>query len=149
MTDRNLLSPCGLYCGVCGIRTAYLSGNPKFIDAMAKTYGVRSDEIKCDGCFSSEPFVYCRMCPIKSCILEKQLDGCHLCDEWPCERVESFPFAPAKSEMKRAIPVWRELGDDAWAEHEAKWFSCRSCGAELFRGASRCRTCGQDWQPPE
>lgn len=145
MIDKNLLSPCGLYCGVCGTRTAYLSGNPSFMAAMAKGYGVAQDEIKCDGCLSDNTFVHCATCPIKNCIKEKRLEGCYLCNEWPCAIIEKFSFEEARREIKRAIPIWRNIGTEKWIEHERKFFSCKNCGAQLFRGARRCRSCGADW----
>lgn len=145
MVDENLLSPCGLYCGVCGIRTAYLSGEPRFIDAMAKTYGVKPEQIKCEGCRSNAPFVLCAVCPIKSCIENKKLIGCHECGEWPCSRVQDFPIERARSQMMRAIPLWRKLGTEKWIEHEMNYFSCKECGAQLFRGVRRCRNCDSEW----
>ncbi len=145
MIDENLLSPCGLYCGVCGIRMAYLSGNLKFIAVMAAAYSVDQNDIKCEGCLSKNQFVLCKTCPIKSCTQEKSLDGCHRCPDWPCNIVEEFSFEAARSQIKRAIPLWSQLGTEKWIEHEMKWFSCKNCGAQLFRGARRCRSCGVDW----
>jgi len=145
MIDKNLLSPCGLYCGVCGIRTAYLSGNPGFMASIAKGFGVTQEEVKCDGCHSNNTFIQCKTCPIKSCTQEKSLDGCHHCPDWPCNIVEEFSFEAARSQIKRAIPLRRQLGTEKWIEHEMKWFSCKNCGAQLFRGARRCRSCGTDW----
>jgi hypothetical protein len=145
VVDENLLSPCGLYCGVCGIRTAYLSGKSSFIAAMAKTYGVKPEQIKCDGCRSNSPFILCATCPIKSCAEERNLVGCHECSEWPCDNVRDFSFVPARGEMMRAIPLWRELGTEKWIEYEMKYFSCKECGAQLFRGVRRCRNCNTEW----
>lgn len=145
MVDENLLSPCGLYCGVCGIRTAYLSGKPKFIDAMAKTYGVKPEQIKCDGCRSDARFVLCDVCSIRSCAVEKGIVGCHECGDWPCSLVQEFPVVSARSNMLRAIPLWRQLGTEKWTEYEKNFFSCKECGAQLFRGVRRCRNCDSEW----
>ena len=143
--EKNLLSPCGLYCGVCAIRTAYLSGKPTFIAAIAKAYSVNPEKVKCEGCLSEAPFVYCAVCPIKSCARNKGLEGCYLCGDWPCDTVEQFPFDQARREIKRAIPIWRKLGTEKWIEHETTLYVCKSCGARLFRGARRCHECGADW----
>ena len=40
MRREDLLAPCGLYCGVCGILTAHRDNNQKFKEKLAPIYGV-------------------------------------------------------------------------------------------------------------
>ena len=41
-----------------------------------------------------------------------------------------------------APPLWKELGTEAFIQGEEKLFTCSNCGAQLFRGARKCRKCG-------
>lgn len=141
--DKRLLAPCGLYCGVCGIFMAHRDDSLKFKERLVAVYGLKSpDEIRCDGCQSDEKFGYCRVCPIRDCCGEKEIEGCHECEEFPCPLIETFPLEVGKKVILRAIPAWRELGTEAWVEAEEKRYHCPECDYPLFRGARRCRNCG-------
>lgn len=139
--DRQLLAPCGLYCGVCNIRIAYKDNNEKFKEKISVAYGLTPDKIRCNGCFSNDVFELCQLCPIKSCTKQKNIDGCHLCDEFPCQHVENFPVPVAKKVMMRSVPLRRELGAEKWVEAEEKRYTCPSCKHRLFRGVRRCNFC--------
>lgn len=143
MYSKELISPCGLYCGVCGIHKAGVDNDEPLKEKLAKLYGVDSPaKIQCAGCRSEEPFFFCRVCTIKSCAEEKNFEGCYECESFPCEKIQGFPFAEAKQNMLRAVPRWRELGTEAWVKEEEDRFRCKSCGTDSFRGARKCRQCG-------
>ena len=141
--NTEVIPPCGLYCGVCGVLIAHRDDNIKFKERLSKVYGVPVDEIRCKGCLSDDVFVYCRICPIKSCAQERQLEGCHECDEFPCTYVDNFPMPVGKRVILRAIPQWREMGTEAWVKAEEQRYHCPDCDYPLFRGAKTCRKCQQ------
>ncbi len=141
---KELLAPCGLYCGVCAIYIAHRDNNPKFKKLLVKVYPFTSspDEIQCTGCFSDGVvFSVCKTCPIKDCTIKKGIEGCHQCDDWPCKMINNFPIPVGKKVIQRAIPQWRELGTEKWVEEEEKRYICPECGNKLFRGAKRCNKC--------
>ena len=140
---EKLAAPCGLYCGVCGVYIAHRDNNIKFKERLATVYGVSVDHVKCDGCLSDELFVYCKTCPIRSCTIEKGIEGCHQCNDFPCTLIEDFSFPVEKKVMLRAIPSRRELGTERWMEEEEKRYHCPYCGYKLFIGANRCHSCRQ------
>ena len=141
--NKELLAPCGLYCGVCGILMADRDGNEKFKERLSTVYGLKPEHIRCQGCLAEEDkvFAYCQVCPIKSCTREKGIEGCHLCDDFPCQHIENFPMPVGKRVMLRAIPQWRAWGTDKWVAEEERRYLCPRCGYQLFRGAKRCRRC--------
>lgn len=139
--NKDLLAPCGLYCGVCGVVIAHRDNNEKFKEKLSGVYGVTPEEIRCKGCKSNERFGFCELCPIRSCAEEKGYEGCHECDDFPCSMIEAFPLPVGKKVILRAIPQWREMGTEKWVEAEEARYICPDCGAKLFRGARRCREC--------
>lgn len=139
--ERELLAPCGLYCGVCAIYIADRDSNLKFKERLTDVYGVGVGDIHCRGCLSDDVFGYCRVCPIRECIQEKGIEGCHKCDEFPCRFIGDFPLPVGKKVILRAVPAWRELGTERWLAEELERYHCPECGCALFRGAKRCRNC--------
>lgn len=152
-SNKDLMAPCGLYCGACGVYIATRDQNEKFRTLMGNLYGTRPEETKCLGCMQSDAsdtlYSYCKQCTIRDCVQSKGFYSCHQCDEWPCSMIENFPFATGVRVMKRAITLWREkaadYGDEKgsveWARAECERYHCPSCGQPLFRGAQRCRVC--------
>ena len=139
--NPELLAPCGLYCGVCGIRIAHLEKNEKFKERLSTVYHVPVEELVCEGCLSEVVFKFCRVCPIKSCTQQRGFQGCHQCAEFPCRHINNFPMPVGKKVMLRALPQWRELGSEKWVAAEEQRYHCPACGYPLFRGAKRCRNC--------
>jgi hypothetical protein len=148
MIRQELVAPCGLYCGVCGIYQATVTDNQKLKEKLAGFYHDTPDKIHCHGCLSDTVYWYCSSCPIKSCAVEKKLEGCHQCDQFPCENVEHFPVPEGKKNILRAVPEWRKLGTQEFIAAEEKRFSCPHCQTIFFRGARKCLNCGTPFGLP-
>lgn len=154
--NRTLMAPCGLYCGTCGVYIATRDNNNKFKKALGDVYGTPPEITECKGCMQEDPpeclYEFCTACTIRDCVKVKGLYSCHQCDEWPCPQISEFGLKTGVRVMMRTIPVWREKvaehGDDEgsneWARSECERYHCPTCGSPLFRGAQRCRNCGQD-----
>jgi hypothetical protein len=142
---KELLAPCGLYCGVCAIYIAHRDDNIKFKEKVVKVYKPFTkvaEDIKCTGCQSDGYlFPYCKSCPIRDCVNQKGFEGCHQCDEFPCKFIDKFPISVGKKVILRVIPAWRELGTEKWVGEEEKRYHCPECGNPLFRGTKRCNKC--------
>jgi len=139
--EKELLSPCGMYCGVCGIYMASRDKNKKLKEKLAKAYGLIPEQIDCKGCLSNDRFVYCQTCGIRSCVMEKNYEGCHQCEEFPCQLVDDFPVPVGKKVILRSIPSRKKLGTEKWVENEENRYTCPHCSHLLFRGARRCGSC--------
>ncbi len=146
--NKDLLAPCGLYCGVCAIHVADRDNNMKFKEKLVDVYKPITksvDDIKCTGCLSENQesiFGYCQACPIRDCVQNKELNGCYQCDDFPCKFIDRFPIPVGKKVILRAIPRWKEIGTEKWVEEEEKRYHCPECDNSLFRGAKRCNKCG-------
>ena len=75
--NRELMAPCGLYCGTCGVYLATRDGNEKFKAVMGNLYGTKPEETECLGCMQPDPpkkiYGFCRRCKIRSCVKSKGL----------------------------------------------------------------------------
>lgn len=54
--NKDLMAPCGLYCGVCGIYIPTRGGNDKFKQIMGNLYGTKPEETECLGCMQPGSF---------------------------------------------------------------------------------------------
>ncbi len=146
---KELLAPCGLYCGVCRIYKAHKDNNVEFKKEILPTlndFGAKTvDDIACTGCLSDGViFHFCQECPIKDCIKSKNIEGCYRCEDFPCEIITNWPDPLDKKVMLRAIPAWRELGTKKWVEGEEHRYQCPKCGNQLYHGAIKCKKCGTE-----
>lgn len=150
VSNSDLLAPCGLYCGVCGVYIATRDNNSKFKAVLAQLYGSSPEKTECHGCMQSDLlFEYCTTCSIRDCVTTKGFYSCHQCPEFPCKFQKRFPFPVGQKVMLRAIPEWRnyclqygrEKGNIIFAQAQLDRYKCSKCGASLFRGAKRCREC--------
>ena len=151
--NRDLMAPCGLYCGTCGVYIATRDNNTKFKAILGNLYGTEPEETECLGCMQVDPpkklYAYCQSCRIRECVKSKNFYSCHQCTDWPCNMVRHFPIATGRRVMEKAIPEWRacvdahgdDKGSEDWARAECERYHCTNCGEPLFRGAQRCRTC--------
>ncbi|MFW9876671.1 MAG: DUF3795 domain-containing protein [Candidatus Thorarchaeota archaeon] len=143
---KELLAPCGLYCGVCRIYKAHQEKDIKFKKEILPTlndYGAKSvEDIACTGCLSDGViFHFCRTCSIKDCIKDKKIEGCYLCNDFPCKIIINWPDPRDKKIMLRTIPAWRDLGTEKWVIEEEKRYKCPRCENLLFHGARKCNKC--------
>jgi len=143
MVESVQVCPCGIYPEICPIYIADKGGHTKLKEVLAGVFNVTADAIACDGCLSETPFVHCQECTIRSCVIEKGVEGCNRCDDFPCTNVESMDDN-TKKVVLRAVPVWKELGTEKFIEEEMKHYQCPNCGNQLFMGAQKCRNCGNE-----
>ncbi len=147
--NASYLAPCGLYCGVCGVRYATRDNNVSFMERLLGVYkekmpgseGLTVENLRCQGCLSDQTSIFCKACAIRDCTRQKGYAGCHECQEFPCQFIENFPVPVGKKVVLRAIPHWREVGTERFVQDEEARYLCPGCGHQLFRGAKRCNQC--------
>ena len=142
MTENpHLLSPCNLYCGVCGVYLAHRDDNQKFKERLATVYAVTPEQIRCEGCLSEDRFMHCQQCEIRQCAQEKGYSGCHECDDFPCQHIEHFPMTVGQKVILRCVPYRRKFGTEKWIQDEDARYFCPECGNKVFRGVIKCNQC--------
>ena len=146
---KEYLAPCGLYCSVCSIRAADKNNDHKLKQQLAFFFGTSPENITCEGCMSERPFEkMVKTCSIRACAQKKELEGCHQCDDFPCNIVNNYPIEPARIRILEAIPRWKELGTEAYVAEVEKRYTCSKCGTLLHRYATECNNCQNPFSEP-
>ena len=89
MTNERLTlaAPCGIDCGVCELNMC--KDDPKLIDVLV-SMGISREIIPCDGCRSIQgncPVIQ-STCETFKCVIEKNVEFCFECDEFPCVKLQ-------------------------------------------------------------
>jgi len=107
-----IIAYCGLVCDDCPAYIATQAGDADRLQELARSWS--TDELQfdpgdvcCDGCRPGEArlFAWCSDCGIRTCCLEKRLETCAHCTDFPCEEIEKAPTETkvTLTEMRRAI----------------------------------------------
>lgn len=153
--NRELISPCSLYCGVCAIYIASRDNNIKLKERLVNLYKggtpgkgtlpnsetLSIDDIHCGGCLSEDLFMHCQQCEIRACTREKGYSGCHECNEFPCRHIDNFPMSVGRRVILRSVPYRRQYGTEKWVKDEEARYICPECGHKVFRGVMKCNRC--------
>ena len=91
-----MIAFCGLNCSECGAFLATKNNDNEKRSEMAKLWSkqfntdIEPADINCHGCHSEgdDIFGYCKVCKIRKCGKEKNVDNCAYCNEYACEKLE-------------------------------------------------------------
>ena len=114
-----IVACCGLTCSLC---KAYLATQRdsdeerrKVAEDWSKVLSVdiKPEQINCDGCLSEgRLFFYCQSCEKRRCCIEKNLENCAYCDDYPCSKLDNVfkavPNAKATLDEIRSIHSEKE-----------------------------------------
>ncbi|MGD8780728.1 MAG: DUF3788 family protein [Ignavibacteria bacterium] len=90
--QTELLTRCGYRCDLCLAYKGNIEKDDQRVflsDTWHKIYGFRipAKEIYCEGCISSDnPKLIDKECPVRPCVIEKGLENCSQCEDYPCDR---------------------------------------------------------------
>lgn len=100
---EEMISVCGLLCSECGAFIATKNDDDEKRMEVAQLWykefkvDIKPEEINCTGCLSdSEPlFKHCKVCEVRKCGKEKNIENCAYCDQYACEKLEKiFQMVP-------------------------------------------------------
>ena len=132
---------CGLYCGACRVVQCNETGT---VDAIAREWGMKAEDLVCHGCRSDVRAALCRDCEFIQCAESKGIEHCSDCDELPCAKLTAFrdDDAPHHSAVVRNSEAMRELGVERWLQIQRDRWSCPECGARSWWYLETCSSCG-------
>jgi len=134
-------TPCGLYCGACG---AVLADKTGTVEELAKKWDMKPDQLVCHGCLTETVAVFCRDCTLRACVLEKGVEHCFECDDYPCDALVAFRNDKAShhSMVLHNSGRMREVGVKQWLEEQKERWSCPGCGRAFSWYETECEACG-------
>lgn len=102
-----MIAYCGLICTDCPafIATQQNDDNKRLKTAKAwsKEFGaeIKPEDINCDGCLTNNGrlFKHCKVCEIRQCGQEKNIDNCGHCSDFACDKLD-FVFNAVPSAKK-------------------------------------------------
>jgi Protein of unknown function (DUF3795) len=141
---KNLAASCGLYCGSCGIYLATQENDAEKILQYALVLNQSFDETLCDGCKAVRKSVHgSRTCSIKKCTIEKNIEYCGTCREFPCKQLKDFQSRmPHRVEILESQNRLKETGMDQWLIEMKQNYSCPQCKTINTAYDELCRKCG-------
>jgi hypothetical protein len=95
---NQMIAVCGLYCDECEAFIATFNDDD---EKRAEVAGLWSKQFNCEleladinclGCTSGSDCLigHCRVCEIRNCAKEKQVENCAYCDNYVCKKLERF-----------------------------------------------------------
>ncbi len=87
---------CGLICGDCLAFEATQKDDDGLREKVVKAWStenerLRLEDVDCDGCTAGGRLhSFCRVCSVRRCCLERDLENCAICSEFPCEKLEEL-----------------------------------------------------------
>ena len=122
-SERALITPCGLYCGVCPIYRART--DEVLRSKIASAQGIPVEKVfLCDGCRALKGEVPMAggdpACETYACAVDdKKVEFCYECEDFPCPKLA--PCADRAQELPHNTKVYhltllQKLGVDAWLE---------------------------------
>ncbi|MDD3731160.1 MAG: DUF3795 domain-containing protein [candidate division Zixibacteria bacterium] len=94
---KDIIARCGYRCNLC---LAYRENNRgsedqvRFSDGLMKYYGyyLPIEKCFCDGCLAKDGDAIQLVdpgCKVRACVIEKDLENCACCDDYPCDMLKA------------------------------------------------------------
>lgn len=126
--SETMIAPCGVNCFAC---SAYLN-----------------DKKPCAGCRAPDELITrksCRNCTKKKCNLERGLQWCFQCSEFPCSRIKSLNKCYIQNYnvdiVQNGFDARKNMQDFLNAQKEQ--FTCKLCGGVIDQHHKKCSECGK------
>ena len=87
---KEILAYCGYRCDLCAARSEDPAVRQKLVDGWRKYFGhemYTAENVRCDGCLSDGRHADVN-CPVRPCAIEKGIENCAHCDEFPCDKLK-------------------------------------------------------------
>lgn len=117
------IAACGLVCSQCDAYRATAENSQSKLELVAADWRqryhcdqIKADNIRCNGCMTEggPKCGHCEsQCQIRRCALDKKINNCGECADFPCGKLEEFfgfvgPQGQAQKELLSAIADVKE-----------------------------------------
>ena len=128
--DKNSIAYCGLYCGACSFKQAFLQKDREHLNHMPGYYdGYKNIPLEedCPGCRMEN---ICGDCPIRDCARAKDIEWCSQCEDFPCNILKNFAHdgKPHHEETLENLALLSDMGENEWLKHMSEKWACSICG---------------------
>jgi len=89
---KKMLARCGYRCDLCAARSDDPAVRQRLIDGWRKYLGHEMytvENVRCDGC-TGDGRLADKSCPVRPCAIEKGVENCAYCDEYPCDKLQDL-----------------------------------------------------------
>jgi len=103
---ERIVACCGIICSDCPVFKATKNNDDierrRVAELWTKQYGkeYKIEDINCDSCLftGTRIFSHCKVCEMRKCARERNVENCAHCEEYACERLSKFfdEYKPAK-----------------------------------------------------
>lgn len=129
---------CGDYCGAC----------PNMVASEA---AAKSSDIKCFGCKLPRPGGKKATCQIRACAVEKGVQHCSACKDYPCTQLRAY-HTRSRSKVNKAKPgyTWlaaynleriKAVGVEKWLDEQRERWTCPKCKTRFSWKDETCPKC--------
>lgn len=132
---KELIAPCGLYCGVCSAYLAYVNDIPKKRGLITHCVGCKPRNKKC---------AYLK----KNCslLLNNEINYCYECTKYPCHRLKHLDERYRKNynySLIENLNIIKKNGDEFFLYKENKANECKRCGGLISIHNKKCFHCDE------
>ncbi len=150
---------CGMYCGACDIINAYKDGNEEDllkiynnkISQISPAMKVSKDQVKCYGCKTDTVFINCSYCQMRKCAIEKEVESCIECNDFPCSNYEISKekevitgILPQIKAIPKNLKEIKRDGVEKWLENQKQKWECPQCQTSFTWQRETCSNCGRE-----
>jgi len=77
---------------------------------------IASQKVPCRGCRLGGGWSWSPDCLVRNCVMEKGVEFCHQCGEFPCGELQEEPLLDRKRKTIEANERMKEIGIEKWVE---------------------------------
>ena len=91
-----IVAMCGLICNDCMGFIATQKNDDELKAKVIEAWSTEKErykleDIDCDGCIAGKRLhKFCADCDVRKCAMERDIDNCAYCAEFPCEKLEKL-----------------------------------------------------------
>ena len=139
MYEKNLVAPCGIYCGAC---RHYLLLKKDLLEERGYKQGCKGCRIRNKNC----TFIK-KEC---SLIRKNEIEFCYECNTFPCSNLKRIDDIYSKRydvSLIKNLKRLQKVGFEQWLQEKEKLYQCPDCGGEISVHDAECFDCGNKINP--